>query len=53
VLTVHVALKEVLPMTGLAELKNQIRSMLKDEEVPHATIEFETLDEPCVLENCL
>jgi cobalt-zinc-cadmium efflux system protein len=53
VLTVHVALKEALPMTGLAELKNQIRSMLKDEEVRHATIEFETLDEPCIFENCV
>jgi cobalt-zinc-cadmium efflux system protein len=53
VLTVHVTLKEALPMTGLAELKNQIRSMLKDEEVQHATIEFETVDEPCIFENCV
>ena len=53
VLTVHVTVKEALPMNKLAELKNQIRSMLKDEEVQHATIEFETLDESCVFENCV
>ncbi|MHB9293290.1 cobalt-zinc-cadmium efflux system protein [Hollandina sp. SP2] len=53
VLTVHVTLKEALPMSGLAELKNQIRSMLKDEEVRHATIEFETSAEPCDFENCV
>jgi cobalt-zinc-cadmium efflux system protein len=41
VLTVHVTLKEPLPMEKLAELKRQIRSVLEEEEIQHATIEFE------------
>jgi cobalt-zinc-cadmium efflux system protein len=53
VLTVHISLKEALPMDKLTELKIKIRAALKEEEISHATIEFETPGEPCVFENCV
>lgn len=52
VLTVHVALKKAMPMDKLAEMKSNIRALLKEKHVDHATIEFETLDEQCKLEDC-
>ena len=52
VLTMHVTLKEALPMNKLAELKVQIRGLLDEEHVQHATIEFETMGEQCKFENC-
>lgn len=53
VLTIHIILNEPLPMEKLKELKTQIRAILKEEDIQHATIEFETKDEPCVFENCI
>ncbi|MDR1895211.1 MAG: cation diffusion facilitator family transporter, partial [Prevotellaceae bacterium] len=53
VLTVHVTLKETLPMERLVGLKEEIRTVLKEEEVTHATIEFEMPDETCAFENCV
>ena len=53
VLTVHVSLKESLPMEKLAELKEKIREILRREDVHHATIEFEGPGEPCSFENCV
>jgi cobalt-zinc-cadmium efflux system protein len=53
VLTMHVTLKESIAMDKLAELKAQIRSLLKEEHVQHATIEFETENEFCELEHCV
>ena len=52
VLTVHIILKEALPMEQLAEQKRRIRAILKEENIQHATIEFEMPDEACVFENC-
>lgn len=52
VLTVHVLLEKSLPMDELAVLKKQIRSVLKEECIQHATIEFETSDEQCAFESC-
>ncbi|NDV46430.1 cation transporter [Paludibacter sp. 221] len=52
ILTVHVTLKEALAMDKLVGLKIEIRSLLNKENIQHATIEFETLDEQCVFENC-
>ncbi|MDR0537497.1 MAG: cation diffusion facilitator family transporter [Tannerellaceae bacterium] len=52
VLTVHVTLKESLPMEKLIELKRKIRSTLKD-EIQHATIEFEMPGEECAFEHCV
>ena len=53
VLTVHVVLNEIFSMEKLVELKNQIRTVLKKENIQHATIEFEMLDEECGFENCV
>ena len=53
VLTVHVTLKRTFPMEKLAELKGDIRAVLKEEGIHHATIEFETPDESCAFLNCV
>lgn len=52
VLTMHIVLKETLSMKELAELKVQIRELLKNEHIDHATIEFETVNEQCKFEDC-
>lgn len=53
VLTVHVTLKATLHMEKLVDLKEKIRSVLKEAAIHHATIEFEMPDEKCVFENCV
>jgi cobalt-zinc-cadmium efflux system protein len=52
VLTVHVVLKKLCSMEELQKLKERIRAVLHDEEIQHATIEFEAPDEICLFENC-
>jgi len=52
VLTVHIRLATTLPMEQLAELKTQIRAVLKNEKIAHATIEFEMPAEVCDYEDC-
>lgn len=52
VLTVHVVLKKSLKMDELAVLKLKIRKTLKENEIQHATIEFELLNEKCTFEKC-
>ncbi len=52
VLTVHVVLKKSLKMDELAVLKLKIRKTLKENEIQHATFEFETIEEKCKYENC-
>jgi len=52
VLTVHIVLTGSMEMEKLAELKVQIRDILKEKEIHHATIEFETPNERCVFEEC-
>lgn len=52
VLTVHVVLNASLAMEVLAELKAEIRDSLKEKEIQHATIEFETMNEKCCFEKC-
>jgi len=53
VLTVHVSLRESMPMGDLVELKRKIRAVLHEEDIHHATIEFEEPDESCTFENCV
>ena len=53
VLTVHITLEKTLTMEELAEMKKQIRAALKEEEIQHATIEFETNKESCEFLNCI
>lgn len=52
VLTMHVVLKNTMPMGELAQMKNIIRTQLEKEGVQHATIEFEEPSEACTLERC-
>jgi cobalt-zinc-cadmium efflux system protein len=53
VLTVHIVLDKLLPMEKIQEIKTQVRAILKEEDIQHATIEFETKDEQCNFENCI
>jgi cobalt-zinc-cadmium efflux system protein len=53
VLTVHISLAKTVPDTELVELKNTIRSILKEEGIQHATIEFESPGEVCDFTGCV
>lgn len=52
VLTVHVVVTSELSMEQLSEVKDSIRNILNKQGIEHITIEFETLDEHCGMENC-
>ena len=52
VMTIHVVLRQAKSMEELKEIKKQIRDLLKTKGIEHATLEFETEDEECALENC-
>ncbi|MTI40194.1 cation diffusion facilitator family transporter [Fulvivirga lutimaris] len=52
VLTVHIVTQENLQMEALVPLKQKIHKELKTYGINHATLEFETKDEKCVLEDC-
>lgn len=53
VVTLHVVLNKALAMDELSKLKSAIRNKLHDSlEISHITIEFETSDEQCSLEEC-
>ena len=52
VLTIHVVLTKPLYMAELHSLKKEIRRRLFSLNVQHSTIEFETPDEDCELEEC-
>jgi cobalt-zinc-cadmium efflux system protein len=47
VLTAHVVVEDLTPMNELARLKEEIRSVLKNDKIQHATIEFESRAEEC------
>ncbi len=52
VLTVHVTLKEAIPQRELVRLKGDIRTVLNEEGIQHATIEFELPGEVCTFTDC-
>lgn len=52
VLTIHVVLSVPLSMAELHNLKADIRKILFSLNIQHSTIEFETFDEECELEEC-
>ena len=52
VMTVHVVLKQALPMDKLHKLKNKIREKMQEMKVQHSTIEFEISGENCEMEEC-
>jgi cobalt-zinc-cadmium efflux system protein len=53
VATVHISLKETLPLEKLVALKEKIRAVFSAEKIQHATIEFEMPSEECELKNCV
>ena len=50
IMTMHVVLSDTA--TDLLSIKQEIRSILKEENIDHATLEFENKDEQCFYENC-
>ncbi|MEQ8477741.1 cation diffusion facilitator family transporter [Fulvivirga sp.] len=52
VLTVHIVTKQNLQMEALIPLKQKVHEELKTYGINHATLEFETKGEKCVLEDC-
>ncbi len=52
VLTVHIVTAGSLTMQDLIPLKQQIHEELKNYGINHATLEFETKDEKCILKDC-
>ncbi|MCB0667226.1 MAG: cation transporter [Saprospiraceae bacterium] len=52
VLTVHLVLEKELDQATLFELKSKIRKDLHNLNIEHATLEFESKDEDCVLVEC-
>lgn len=52
ILTIHFVLDQDYKLSEQAELKGQIRKILKSESVNHITIEFENQEENCELEDC-
>ena len=52
ILTIHLQLNKDYKLSEQAELKEKVRSQLKDESINHITIEFEGQGEHCKLEDC-
>lgn len=52
VATLHIVLRESTDLADLAPLKSAIRDKLKELNISHATIEFETGAESCSMESC-
>ncbi len=52
VMTMHVVLAEEKPLQALSRLKQDIRNALDALHIHHLTLEFETKDERCELEDC-
>ena len=52
IMTVHVVLREAKPLSFLHVLKDEIRIKLSKHNIQHVTIEFETPNEDCIMEDC-
>jgi len=52
IFSTHIVVDMNYQMDNLSELKKVIRSKLKLKGIKHATLEFETEEEECELENC-
>ncbi len=52
VMTLHVVIKEDLSVADSHALKSQIRMLLNEKKIAHATIEIETIGEECELLHC-
>ncbi|MTI22411.1 cation transporter, partial [Fulvivirga sp. RKSG066] len=52
ILSAHLVVKKELTIEQLTTIKNKAKSILQENGIGHATIEFETNEEDCLLENC-
>lgn len=52
VATMHVVTENIISMEEIATLKVKIRNVLDEKQIHHATIEFETIEEKCLIGNC-
>ena len=52
ILTVHLVVKDVDNLLEIKNIKEQVKSLLKDLKLQHITIEVEIEDENCDLKNC-
>lgn len=52
VMTIHVILDEKKSMEELSYMKKDMRNRLINKGIEHVTLEFETEDEECVLDDC-
>lgn len=52
IFTAHLVVNSDQNLEDLAEIKQHVRTLLKSFNIEHATIEFETEDETCGLEDC-
>lgn len=52
IMSIHIRLKEDFRLSELSEIKKKARNELKDESVNHITIETESMEENCELDDC-
>ncbi|RUA29977.1 MAG: cation transporter [Bacteroidetes bacterium] len=52
IMSIHLRMKEDYRLSELSEIKKKARNKLKDESINHITIETESIDENCELDDC-
>ncbi len=52
VLTIHLVLDKDYKLSELLDIKKGVQEILKDELINHITVEFESQDENCALQDC-
>lgn len=52
VLTIHLVLDKDYKLSQLFDIKKGVQEILRDESINHITVEFETQDENCALQDC-
>ncbi|UII29034.1 cation diffusion facilitator family transporter [Fulvivirga maritima] len=52
IFSAHLVVNSSKSIEELADIKSKVRSLLDELHVNHATLEFETVQEPCALEHC-
>jgi len=52
ILTAHVVTDRNYNLDELHDIKSKIRLLLSENEIQHATIEFEVANEQCTMEKC-
>lgn len=52
ILTAHIVTDKTYDMNEMADIKSRLRSLLAENDIQHATFEFETSSEECSFESC-